>query len=150
MELTTAKEAVCSARVCPRLKPTSKSTSSAESTRGLSRCETAPPTPASGSMACVTVSAPSFGPMAHATRVSGGTIRRMARASSCTLMEMCTRASGSMIRQREWALTRMLMELTMKDSGSTINSTGKVLSHGLMVPATKASTRTGRRRARAG
>lgn len=92
--LDTPKVAECWAKACQRRAQMRLLTSLAASIRALTRFVTELPTQVSGSMVCVTESAPSFGQMAVDTKASGVMIRRTARESWCTLTAISTKATG--------------------------------------------------------
>ena len=83
-----------SAKASPISWRTRKQMNTVELTKVHSLFVMEPHTLVSGSTACVTVLALSFGQMVVAMRVNGEMIKQMAKASLCTQMATSTRASG--------------------------------------------------------
>jgi hypothetical protein len=77
-------------------------------------------------MACVTVSALSYGQMVVVMKVNGAMIKRMVMENWSTLMETSTKDNGSTIRPKEWELTLTPTEPIMKVNGSTTSNTDTV------------------------
>lgn len=81
-----------------------------------------------------------YGPMALDTRVTGGSIRRMAEALSGTFTATSTKANGSTTRPTGTARTHMQTELSIRATGRTISRMASELRSGPMVLSTKVST----------
>jgi len=90
-----------------------------------------------------------FGQMAHAMKVTGKTIKRTEKVLSSMLMETSTVVSGSTTKLMAMASTSTPTEQCTWESGSKINNTDRVLRHGPMAHATKASTWMERRMGKA-
>ena len=69
----------------------------------------APSTQENGSTANVMDKAPSSGPMAQNTKVTGRLERQRALGSSCTLTEKCITVNGKMTRPMDLGFTRTRM-----------------------------------------
>ena len=95
------------------------------------------------------VKASKSGLMEAGMRENGATIKPMATASLYTQMETYTKATGSMTRRREREITLTQTVLTMMASGLMTSSMDMELNHGRMVRATRANTKTAKRKDRA-
>lgn len=92
------------------------------------------------------VTAPNSGPMVQDTRVNGNSTRPTDKANWFTLMGMSMKVTGSTIKLTERVLTLMLTELTTREPGLMTSSTDSELNPGLMVPATRVSTKKVKKR----
>jgi len=111
-----------------------------------SRSKTEPFTLASGSLRCVMVKVLSSGQTAANMKANGRVTKQMARANWCMLTAMSMKENGLTTKLRVMEPIATPMVPSTRDRGSTISSTAKVLSHGLMVHATKANTSKERRK----
>jgi hypothetical protein len=71
-----------------------------------------------------------LGPMAHATRGSGLTIKPTAEEYFITLMETSSMGTGRLTKQMDLGHTTTLMEVSTKGCGSMTYKTEKVEKHG--------------------
>ena len=71
-----------------------------------------------------------FGQIMLVMKVSGPTIKRVAKESSTTQMVIFTMENGLIIKQTGLEFTQILRELVMKEPGHKINKMVKVPKHG--------------------
>lgn len=89
------------------------------------------------------------GQMVLDMKEAGRMIKLMVKESLFMQMVIFMRASGSMIKLMEKVLTRMLMVLTIMEIGLMISNTVSAWNLGLMVPNTKVSILTVKRKDKA-
>ena len=81
----------------------------------------------------------SYMPRVMFRRWTGSTARRMARATTCMLMDRSMKVAGKMTCSTEMAMRRSLMDLPTKDNTSKERNMARVSSSGKMGTATLVS-----------